>query len=95
MLCSALIMELCNRRLWTEWFPHYQPHYSEVQTFDHDHISMVDRLILAKTAVCGYVILFAVLCRISFFICLVPVASLGLPVFLYYYFRYKKEEKEI
>ena len=93
MLCSAAVMELCNRYIWTEWFPQYQPHYSEVQNFDHDHINMVDRLIWAKTAVCGYVIVFAVLLRISFFICLVPVASFGFPFFIYFYFRYKKEEQ--
>jgi len=88
-LCSAVVMELCNRAIWAEWFPTFQPHYSEELSHSDDQIKELEDLNWTKTLVCGYVIIFALLLRVSFYICLVLVATLGSPIFAYAYCQNK------
>ena len=54
-------MELCHRKVWAEWFPKFAPHYSDVNYVGEDKVSELDTLNWIKTAMTGYVIIFALL----------------------------------
>ena len=56
-------------------------------------MTKLDKLNLAKSAICGYLVLFALLLRVSHFVLLPFVFLVGSPVFLVLYCRYRKEER--
>ena len=67
-LVAATVMELSHRELWSEWFPEsFSPHYSQVSYLieEEGRVDALEKLNLAKTALSGYVIVFALVFRIS------------------------------
>ena len=79
-------MELCHRPFWSEWFSgSYAPHYSQSKNLSDNVVDNLDALNLTKSLICAYLIIFALLLRISHLILLPVVTIVGSPVFLIYY----------
>ena len=66
-ILAAIIMELSHLSVWAEWFEDFAPHYSEsgTQSDTDDLVAEIDTLNIAKTTICGFVIVFGLLLRMS------------------------------
>ena len=91
VFCS--LMELSHRQFWSDNFDAFQPHYSELQNIPDSSVSELDGLNFAKTIICAYVVVFALLLQISHYLVLPVVLILGSPFILCYYCNLRKEER--
>lgn len=91
-LITATTMELCNRKVWAEWLPEFKPHYSEVE-MDPDTVNKINVFIWAKTAICSYLIVVALLLRMNRIVALALVSIIGAPVFACIFLANRNEEQ--
>ena len=85
-------MELCHQQFWSKHFPSFAPHYSDSPTLSDAKVIELDKLNLAKTMICVYLIVFSLLLRISHFILLPVVMLVGAPGFMIYNCIWIKQE---
>ena len=78
-------MEMCHYQFWSDQFPSYAPHYSESTSLSTEKVIELDKLNLAKTIICLYLVVFSLLLRISHLILLPVVALVGAPGFAIYH----------
>ena len=95
-LLTATVMELCNRRLWSEAFPAFAPHYSDAKAslLEESTIENLDNLNMAKSVISAYLIVITLILQLSYYFVLPVVCLAGSPVFLIVYFSYRQSDKE-
>jgi len=90
-LSTATVMELCRWPFWSEWFPsNYSPHYSVQTSQSGQQAVLLDRLNMAKSFICAYLLLFNHLLPVSHFIILPVVALVGSVGFLVFFCQQKR-----
>ncbi len=87
-------MELSNRKFLDQNLLGFSPHYSELEQIPASHIDFLDKLNLAKTIICLYIIVFALLLRMSHILLMPFVALIGSPIFIFQYFKFAADEKK-
>ena len=95
-LLTATVMELCNRRLWSEAFPAFAPHYSDANAslLEQSTIEQLDNLNLAKSVISAYLIVITLILQLSYYFVLPVVCLACSPVFLVIYCLYRQYDKE-
>jgi len=86
-------MELSHRQIWSDTFDAFQPHYSELVNVPGSSVTELDNLNFAKTVICGYVLVFALLLQISHYVVLPVVLILGSPFILGHFCMLRKQER--
>ena len=87
-------MELCHRKIWSEWFPEsFSPHYSEVGYMTDDRIADIDLLNLVKSVLTGYIVILSLTLRASHYILLPVVAIIGSPIFLTMFCKQRAQQR--
>lgn len=93
-IITWVIMELCHLQAWTELLEMYAPHYSEVDYASDQLKSELDRLHLVKSVVSAYILIFALLLRVSYYITLPIICLTGSPIFFFFYIKWMEEEHQ-
>ena len=95
-LLTATVMELCHLRLWSEAFPAFAPHYSDVHEslLSESTKEELDSLNMAKTVISAYLIIITLILQLSYYFVLPVVCLAGSPIFLIIYLSYRGSERE-